>query len=67
MKSVKVSILVSVAFFFGAVSAARAENLYCSLNDDSNNKNRAFKTPSQWKDSNGTGYDEFSKEQALRA
>lgn len=62
MKSLKVSVLVSVAFFFGAVSAARAENLYCSLNDDSNNMNRAFKTPSQWKDSNGTGYDEFSEE-----
>ena len=62
MKSLKVSVLASVAFFFGAVSAARAENLYCSLNDDSNNKNRAFTTPSQWKDSNGTGYDEFSEE-----
>ena len=58
MKSVKVNTLVSVAFLLGAVSAARAENWYCTR-EDTTKKNHTFTNQLYWTSSDGAAMTEF--------
>ena len=58
MKSVKVNTLVSVAFLLGAVSAARAENWYCTREDTTKN-NHTFTNQLYWTSSDGAAMTEF--------
>lgn len=58
MKSVKVNTLVSVAFLLGAVSAARAENWYCTR-EDTTKKNHTFTNQLYWTSADGAAMTEF--------
>lgn len=60
MKTLRVGILASVACFLCAMSAARAENWYCTR-EDTTKKNHLFTNHLYWASSDGTAMAEFDE------
>ena len=60
MKTLRVGILASVACFLCAMSAARAENWYCTK-DDTTKKNHLFTNHLYWASSDGAAMSEFDE------
>ena len=60
MKTLRVGILASVACFLCAMSAARAENWYCTK-DDTTKKNHLFTNHLYWASSDGAAMAEFDE------